>query len=171
MSHDSARTPPSHLKVAERSLRLAPIRPLFHCDKKLLRILRPRQVSTSVVDRILRKPHLIRATEVQCISMMSHAHLREEGTPKLYPGWVRPYSVHHSLVRHSPAFIVEAPERVSPLRPESNTFVYHLLCGRAEDIPFSARRQYWPYISRSFVGLTPDSSIVTSYRQLRDNSV
>ncbi|PRP84301.1 hypothetical protein PROFUN_07602 [Planoprotostelium fungivorum] len=96
-------------------------------------------------------------------------HTREEGTPMLYLGWVRPYSVHHSLVRHSPAFIVEALERVSPLRPESNTFVYRL-CGRAEDIQFSARRQYWPYISRSVVGLTPDSSLVTSHRQLRDNN-
>ncbi|PRP86364.1 hypothetical protein PROFUN_05505 [Planoprotostelium fungivorum] len=89
----------------------------------------------------------------------------------LYLGWVRPYPVHHSLVRHSPAFLVEALERVSPLRPESNTFVYHLLCGRAKDIQFSARRQYWPYISRSFVGLTPGSSLVTSHRQLRDNSL
>ncbi|PRP84593.1 hypothetical protein PROFUN_09266 [Planoprotostelium fungivorum] len=62
------------------------------------------------------------------------------------------------------------PRRVSPLRPESNTFVYHLLCGRAEGIQFSARRQYWPYISRSFVGLTPGSSLVTSLRQLRANS-
>lgn len=50
--------------------------------------------------------------QVQCVSVMSHAHLREEGTPMFYPGWVRPYSVHHSLVRHSPAFIVEALERV-----------------------------------------------------------
>ncbi|PRP79846.1 hypothetical protein PROFUN_12458 [Planoprotostelium fungivorum] len=63
------------------------------------------------------------------------------------------------------------PRKVSPLRPESNTFVYHLLCGRPEDVQFSARRQYWPYISRSVVGLTPDSSLVTSHRQLRDNSV
>ncbi|PRP82096.1 hypothetical protein PROFUN_03786 [Planoprotostelium fungivorum] len=63
------------------------------------------------------------------------------------------------------------PRKVSLLRPESNTFVYHLLCGRPEDIQFSARKQYWPYISRSFVGLTPDNSPVTSHRQLRDNSV
>ncbi|PRP86344.1 hypothetical protein PROFUN_05485 [Planoprotostelium fungivorum] len=56
------------------------------------------------------------------------------------------------------------PRKVSPLRPESNTFVYHLLCGRPEDIQFSARRQYWPYISRSFVGLTPDSTHQTSQK-------
>ncbi|PRP86385.1 hypothetical protein PROFUN_05526 [Planoprotostelium fungivorum] len=28
----------------------------------------------------------------------------------------------------------------------------------------------WPYISRSVVGLTPDSSLVTSHHQLRDNN-
>ncbi|PRP89858.1 hypothetical protein PROFUN_00200 [Planoprotostelium fungivorum] len=32
---------------------------------------------------------------------------RRERTPKLHLGWVRPYSVHHSLTRLSPAFIAE----------------------------------------------------------------
>ncbi|PRP83828.1 hypothetical protein PROFUN_08943 [Planoprotostelium fungivorum] len=141
----------------------------------------------------------------------------------LYLGWVRPYPVHHSLVRHSPAFLVETLERVAPLRPESNTKVYHLLCGRCKDVQFSARRQYWPnadalpglgtaiprtpqprqtlaclprrdprkgcstparikheifcpkailaILLPSVVGLTPDSSFVTSHRQLRDDSL
>ncbi|PRP73433.1 hypothetical protein PROFUN_16820 [Planoprotostelium fungivorum] len=75
------------------------------------------------------------------------------GTPMLYLGWVRPYSVHHSLVRHSPAFIVEALERVTPLRPDSITFV--ILAAHHPSV----------------VGLTPDSSFVTSHRQVRDNSV
>ncbi|PRP76008.1 hypothetical protein PROFUN_01724 [Planoprotostelium fungivorum] len=76
----------------------------------------------------------------------------------LYLGWVRPYSVHHSLVRHSPAFIVETLERVAPLRPESITFVL---------LPEGILAVHYP----SVVGLTPDSSIVTSHRQVRDNSL
>ncbi|PRP86317.1 hypothetical protein PROFUN_05458 [Planoprotostelium fungivorum] len=96
---------------------------------------------------------------------------KEEGTPMLYLGWVRPYSVHHSLVRHSPAFLVESLGGCL-YSGQNQTLSCIIFCAvDPRTYSFLPKGKYWPYISRSFVGLTPDSSLVTSRRQLRDNSV
>ncbi|PRP86969.1 hypothetical protein PROFUN_04951 [Planoprotostelium fungivorum] len=96
----------------------------------------------------------------------------------LYLGWVRPYSVHHSLVRHSPAFIVETLERISYSGQNQSRFDFALSYRKLKKREHSLGPHNTVFCPKailavhhpSVVGLTDGSNTVTSHRQLRDNN-